>query len=267
MAGTVVQGRRQLAANSSALWGIQAARQRIRSQEATRVLLLSGALAPVLFFPFVLLAGRMTPGYGHIASTFSDASAQGAPHPEIIVLGLVVTGCCLLLGGAGLARVLPGRQLLVQIGMSASALGIFATAVFQDYDRTSGVARNREGMLHNTFAIITVFAILITIGLISLTIRTDPGWRSFAGPAMAVFVIVSLAGIAFNFGPDSHDGLAERILAGAALTFLSALCLHGIDQLGEQRAEGAFADRLPVVQPATVASDDQHPLPDRVWQR
>lgn len=241
-----------MAADSSALWDFQSVRVRIQSREATRGLLLAGALTPVFFAPLVVLAGRMTHGYGHMSSTFSDASAQGAPHPEIIVLGLIIAACCLLLSGAGLARILPGRQMLVQIGLSVSALGIFATAIFQDYDRTSGVPRNREGMLHNAFASITVFAILATIGLIAMAVRSDPGWRWLALPAAAAFVIVALAGIAFNFGPDSHDGLAERVLAGTAFGLLSLLCLHGMAQLEKEQTPATFPARIP----APIGSDE-----------
>ncbi|MGD9712327.1 MAG: DUF998 domain-containing protein [Thermomicrobiales bacterium] len=200
-------------------------------RQATAAFLAGGALAPLLFLPLLLIAGRFTPGYGHMSSTFSDAASQGSPRPEFVTAGLVIVALCLMMTAVGLARTMPAHQLLVRTSLAISAAGILATAAFQDYNRASGVPRNREGMLHNAFAIVTIFAIEITILVVWRAIRYDQSWHHLSMPAMASFVIVAMAGVAFNYGPDSHDGLAERVLAGTAFLFLTSLCLTGLRQV------------------------------------
>jgi hypothetical protein len=202
-----------------------------RDRRVVLLLLFTGVAAPLLFFPFVVAAGIATPGYGHIASTFSDSAAQGSPHPEIIESGLFVVGLCLALTGAGLARVLPARAFAAQLTLSLTAAGIVATASFQDYNRSPAVERNREGMLHNAFAMLTVVAMLAAILALLLAVRGQPGWDHFTSPAALCLIVVAVAGLAFNFGPDSHDGLAERVLATTALAFLATLSLNGMAAL------------------------------------
>lgn len=225
----------------------------ISCRQATTAFLAGGALAPLLFLPLLLLAGRFTPGYGHISSTFSDAASQGSPRPEFVTAGLVIVAFCLLMAAVGLARTIPAHQLLVRASLAISAAGILATAAFQDYNRAPGAPRNREGLLHNTFAIVTIFAIEISILVVWHAIRHDQSWQHLSMPAMASFVVVALAGVAFNYGPDSHDGLAERVLAGSAFLFLTSLCLTGLRQV---RGEpfGLFQVRqIPATQPASVS--------------
>lgn len=198
------------------------------------MLLAGGAIAPLLFVPFLLIGGYRTPRYGHISSTFSDAASQGAPHPVYVTMGLIAVAICLSMAALGLARTLPARQVLTAACLIVSAAGILGTAIFRDYNRAAAVPRNREGFLHNSFAIVTILAIELTILVIWNAVQQDDAWRHMAMPALFSFVIVALSGIAFNFGPDSHDGLAERILAGTAFVFLSALCLTALSIMREE---------------------------------
>ena len=232
---------------------------RLKSRQATTLFLAAGALAPLLFMPMVLIAGRVTPEYGHISSTFSDAASQGSPRPEFVTTGLMIVASCLFLAAFGLARTLPSRRSLVRICLCASAMGILGTALFRDYNRSPGVPRNQEGQLHNSFAILTILAIELTILLIWFVTRNQQGWRHLATPAMISFLVVAVAGMGFNFGPDSHDGLAERILAGTAFLFLSSLCLTALtvgrgEPFRWPRATSASAPAQPFT--ATVVLDE-----------
>ncbi len=224
----------------------------------TSVCLWAGAIAPLLFVPLLILAGRATPGYGHMASTFSDASAQGSPRPEFMTAGLTLVSICLLLAGFGLARSMPRHGRLVQCGLFVSALSILQTAVFRDYNRSPWVPRNREGLLHNTFAIVAIFAILIAILTVVLAVRSDSAWAHLSMPGLTVLTIIALAGFAFTWGPDSHDGLAERFLAGAAFSYLSWVSLTALAVLRGVSLREAWLQRSAETLPATapVGLDD-----------
>jgi hypothetical membrane protein len=188
----------------------------------------AGIIAPLGFLPFLILASHATPGYGHMASTFSDASSQGAPRPEFMIAGLSFVSVCLLLAAFGLGRRLPRGGRVVRAGMALTSFSILMTAVFRDYNRSSWVPRNREGYLHNTFATIAVFSVLATILAISVALRSQDDWAHLSAPGLAVMIVVALAGLAFTWGPDSHDGLAERMLAGAAFSYLAWVSLTAL---------------------------------------
>jgi hypothetical protein len=228
-------------------------------RSSTARLLAAGLLAPLVFVPFAIAAGLVTPRYGHIASTFSDSAAQGAPHPEVIGTGLTLLALCLALFGFGFARVAPEMQWLTRLCLTATAISIGGTAVFQDYNRASLAERNTEGYLHNAFALVAVFSILASIAITGLAARRAPDWSALSLPAAFTFVIAALAGLAFNFGPDSHDGLAERILALCALLWVSVLSLKGLStlyDLASLRAPFRAALRATPVEPLHVSSDD-----------
>lgn len=212
-----------------------------------------GALVPIFFIPLLLVAARTTPGYGQVSSTFSDASSQGAPHPEFIILGLVLVSAAMALNGIGLARALPKCGKHVQFIQTLAAVSVLLTALFRDYNRSPGVPRNTEGLLHNTFATTAVFSILLTILSIAMAVRSEAGWSHLCAPGLAAFVIVALAGLAFTWGPDSHDGLAERILAGTAFSYLMWVSFHALQRLrGASMRDAWFQQRIQTGQPSVV---------------
>jgi hypothetical membrane protein len=216
-------------------------------------------MAPLVFLPFMIAAGLVTPRYGHIASTFSDSAAQGAPHPEVIGTGLMLLAICLLLFSIGFARVVPRGSRITQLCMLSTAIGIGGTVIFQDYNRSAMVERNTEGFLHNAFALFAVVSILATIVSTGIALLGDPDWRQLRRPAAVAFFVAATSGLIFNFGPDSHDGLAERVLAFTALLWVSALSLMGLSTLYDL---STLRDRVrpprqaAAIEPVHAGSDD-----------
>jgi hypothetical protein len=212
-----------------------------------------------VFLPFPIAAGLVTPRYGHVASTFSDSAAQGAPHPEVIGIGLLLMAICLALFSVGFARVIPRMAQITRLCVLATAISIAGTAIFQDYNRASQAARNIEGYLHNASALIGVFSILASIACSGIAIRGHRPWSALVPLAVACFVVAAVAGLAFNFGPDSHDGLAERVLAFSALLWVSTLSAMGLSTLYELpslRSPIKTTAPTPSIEPVHVSSDD-----------
>ncbi|MEZ4499999.1 MAG: DUF998 domain-containing protein [Thermomicrobiales bacterium] len=220
------------------------------SRQFTIACLWVGVLIPFFFVPMVILAGRMTPRYGHMSSTFSDASSQGSPHPGYMITGLVFVSLALGFCGFGFAHTLPRYARSIQISMALTAISILMTAVLRDYNRSPWVPRNREGMLHNTFATVAVFAILSTLFLISLAVRGNAAWTHLSIPGLAAFTIVAVAGLTFTWGPDSHDGLAERILAAAAFLYLAAVALNALSLIRGAPLRSTLFQSVATAQPA-----------------
>lgn len=210
--------------------------------QPTALLLAAGPLAVVVFTPFVIAAGRATAGYGHISSTFSDASAQGSPHPELISTGLLLVALCLLLFSFGIARVLPANGRLTRWGLWVVAFGMVGTALFQDHNRSGPPGRNLEGYVHNAFAIVCVIGTLAAIAVSTAGVRSDPAWNQLIKAGIFAWIVAAIAAVAFNFGPDSWDGLAERVLMGSALAWVTILAWTGVALLsrdGQWSVRGA----------------------------
>jgi len=227
--------------------------------DTTARYLAAGILAPLIFVPFAIAAGLVTPRYGHVSATFSDSAAQGTPHPEVIGAGLILLAICLVVFSLGFARVMPRRKRVTQLCVLATAISIAGTATFQDYSRASMAERNTEGYLHNAFALIAVFSILATIASTGIAFRGDRQWGALAPAAAVCFVIAALSGLAFNFGPDSHDGLAERVLAFSALLWVSVLSMMGLStryDLAQLLARLRPPRPTATIEPVLASSDD-----------
>jgi hypothetical membrane protein len=205
-----------------------------RSNRVTTALLLVGVAAPVLFVPFVLMAASETPRYSHISSTFSDAGAQGQPHPEIIGTGLLLLAITLALSAVGIARVLPRFGRLTGAWLIVSSIAIAGTALFRDYNRSLGASRNLEGFIHNACASVAILAIVIATVLTGLATREQLGWQHLSAPAGIFALGAILAGISFQTGPDARDGLAERAFAAFSFVWLAIVSLNGIWVLAGQ---------------------------------
>ena len=85
----------------------------LSGQRLTVALLCTGLLAPLVFAPFVIWAGMVTPEYSHISSTFSDSAAQGQPHPEVMATGLLTLGILLAFFAIGCLLAFPRYNRLV----------------------------------------------------------------------------------------------------------------------------------------------------------
>jgi hypothetical membrane protein len=230
----LVPGNLQVAKQSRPGSPVTAAPPSDRSNRITVALLVCGVAAPALFVPFVLLAASVTPRYSQISSTFSDAGAQGQPHPEIIGSGLFLLALTLALSAVGIARVLPRLGLATGASLIVSSIAIAGTAIFRDYNRTPGVSRNLEGFVHNACASVAILGIIVATVLTGLATRDQPGWKHLSAPAGIVALGAILAGVSFQTGPDARDGLAERAFATFSFVWLAVVSLNGIWVLAGQ---------------------------------
>ena len=104
--------------------------------------------------------------------TFSDAGAQGQPHPEIIGAGLMLLAIALGLSAIGIARVLPRLGLATGASLIVSSLAIGGTAIFHDYNRTIDQDRNLEGFIHNACASVAILGIVVATVLTMILLPT-----------------------------------------------------------------------------------------------
>lgn len=212
-----------------------AQRNAVPSQRLAVALLFAGLVAPIVFAPFVVWAGNATPGYSHISSTFSDSAAQGQPHPEIMGSGLLLLGILLGFFAIGCLLSFPRFNRLVFAPLLLTAFSIGGTGMFHDYNRAPGAARNLEGYLHNTFAVLTILSAIAAILISGLAAWRQPGWDHLTLPALVFGVAAGTCGYLFETVSDSRDGLAERGFAIVALSWMAIVAFTALGSLDELR--------------------------------
>ncbi len=207
----------------------------LAGQRLTVALLGFGVLAPIVFAPFVIWAGMVTPGYSHISITFSDSAAQGQPHPEIMGTGLLLLGILLAFFAIGCLLAFPRYNRLVFTPMLLTAFAIGGTGMFHDYSREPGATRNLEGFLHNTFAVLAILSAIAAILFSGLAARRQIGWNHLALPAIGFAIAAGLCGYLFETASDARDGLAERGFAIVALSWMIIVALTALASIDDLR--------------------------------
>jgi len=212
----------------------------LAGQRLTAVLLCAGLIAPFVFAPFAIWAGMITPGYSHISSTFSDAAAQGQPHPEIMGTGLLILAILLAFFAVGCFLAFPRYNRIVFIPVFLTAFAIGGTGMFHDYNRAPGSPRNLEGWLHNAFASLTILSAIAAILLSGFAARRQPGWSHLTLPAIGFAIAAGLCGYLFETVSDSRDGLAERGFATAALGWMVIVAITALATIDDPRLPRLF---------------------------
>lgn len=207
----------------------------LAGQRLAVALLCAGLVAPIVFAPFVIWAGTVTPGYSHISSTFSDSAAQGQPHPEIMGIGLLLLGILLAFFAIGCLLTFPRYNRLIFAPLLLTAFAIGGTGMFHDYSRMPGAPRNLEGFLHNTFAVMAILSAVTATLLSGLAARKQPGWSHLFLPAIGFALGAGTCGYLFENVSDARDGLAERGFAMFALSWVVIVALTALSSVDEPR--------------------------------
>lgn len=178
---------------------------------------LSSALAPVAMIGGWTFAQSLQTGFDPVEGTISALAAADASAPQVMTLGLALTGACHLVTAAGL-RPLPGaaRGLLALGGAATAAV---AALPVDAWPRPHGLAA------------------AVAFGALSLWpvgwVRRSPGEQALS-PALGLGSAAVLAGLLAWFvlelqhltaADGGLTGLSERVLAGAQSVWPLAVVL------------------------------------------
>lgn len=144
-------------------------------ERLTRTLLWGGALGPLLVSAFLIAGAAVTPGYSHLSDTVSQLAARGAPHPEVIQIGLVLWGALLEGLGWGLFRRLgpgPGPR-AVQTLLTVSGAAIQLAAFVRDDPNVASAPSTLEGGVHGLLASLAFLGLFAAMVVFARTVRTD----------------------------------------------------------------------------------------------
>lgn len=179
--------------------------------------LASSAVAPVAMIGGWTLAQALQTGFDPVEGTISALAAADATAPQVMTLGLALTGVCHLVTAAGLRPLpWPARGLLALGGAATAAV---AALPVDAWPRAHGLAA------------------AVAFGALSLWpagwVRRSPGDRALS-PALGLGSAAALVGLLGWFvlelqhGTPSDGaltGLSERVLAGAQSVWPLAVVL------------------------------------------
>ncbi len=210
---------------------------------ATRFLLWSGAIGPLLFTSVFLIEGATRPDYNAWRTTISTLSLSDQGWMQIANFHLF--GLLTLCFAAGLKRVFKagsassaGPILFAIIGVGLILAGIFVTDPCLGYPVISqvGLPESVHGVIHNLAALAVFLALPVTCFVMGRRFARDPAWRVWSTISMVTgslvliffawfFSSVSAAADAIP-GEAVHAGLLERITSIIGCLWMSALAFR-----------------------------------------
>lgn len=161
-----------------------------------RVLILAGALGPIIYILNVILGGIITPNYSQIENAVSELTQRGAPNIFVLSALFVLSAVLILLFGIAIMkhyksqnrRVYAGGVMIVVYGIFAALL---ATIFPQD---PIGGESTFPGTMHLVLAGLTAFVIMGLILLIGLGMDQQTGWDHFKLYSVITVVLVFVFG-------------------------------------------------------------------------
>ena len=198
---------------------------------STRLAILAGILAPLLYAATVVLGGLLTPGYSHVADPISALIQSGAPAKPILDLLFTAYNLLLIGFGLGLSAVFAERgepisrlapAMLALIG----ALGLVMAPLPMD---PIGATPTVRGTAHIVIAGLQSLSTIIAILAVAVSLRRYPARRRFSAYSQVTLAILLLSGGLAAWAVAHRSpltGLAERVTIGAFQQWVFVLAVR-----------------------------------------
>ncbi len=204
----------------------------------TKLLLLSGILAPIVYVLTVTLGGAIRPDYSHIAQPVSDLIASGALNKGLldplfaiynILAAMFAVGLLLLIRAETPSK----RSWIGSIGAVILVLeGLFGfITLFFPEDAGPISEMTSTGQMHIVFAGLSSVTTMVTMLLVGIWLRSVPSLKRYGTYSFISLLVVFVAGGLAAVSVANHSpigGLIERITIGGFIQwlFVIAWTLH-----------------------------------------
>jgi Protein of unknown function (DUF998) len=181
-----------------------------------KVLLICGAISPLIYIGMTFLGGALIPGYSHITNTVSELMSPGAPNKTLMDILMASSSVFMSLFGIGVLHFVKGSGQASKLGLTSAilliVLGILQIIVVAFFPQDPmGEKLTFPGKMHiGLVGIQALMSILIPLFL-GLWLR-----KTGLMPGIGTYSIVSAAltiamGIAIMPLGSSILGLTERL--------------------------------------------------------
>jgi hypothetical membrane protein len=193
----------------------------------SRVGAAAGVAGPVVFTLAWVTASLRQPGKSFTAVQISGLAAENARDPWIMISGFVLLGCCAILFGAALRRVLGGRRRAGFGPAAIQAAGILTIAVGllrRDHVLLTSGPESWHNHAHDVVSAVAYVLLIAAPLLLARRLRRDPDWRGLAAPLAAAAVLSAALLAVFYSAPHSGwDGLLQRVAVSLPLAAIAAV--------------------------------------------
>lgn len=193
-----------------------------------RILILGGALAPIIYIVASIIGGLLLPEYSHIKDSVCDLLRTGAPNKALLDTLMIISNLLTILGCYGvIVTHKKNMNRLVNAGvilmLVAGVLSFLSSKVFilptQDEMTISGI-------IHITIVGVSALITMVVTLLIGFVIHKHEGWKFFKIYSIITFLVIFISGglspvIAAKGIPLM--GLFERLAVGAYFQWVIVL--------------------------------------------
>jgi len=174
----------------------------------------AGVAVPLLYFGSVFLASLFYPGYNFVRQYASELGAEGAPHPYVLNVGLILVGFTAVAAAYGFRRVLrrlgaravPARWTWCIIALFGVAMGFAGSYAHPDW-RHSGFGLS--------------FFLLGGPATLAAALRGRPEARSFNRYLVSTNILmVVMVAVMFGTGRTRVSGLCQLLYTLAAIPWI-----------------------------------------------
>lgn len=196
----------------------------------TKLLLLSGIFAPIVYVGTVILGGAIRPDYSHIAQPVSDLIASGAANKALLDPLFAIYNILVVMFAVGLllsirSEAQSKRIRLGSIGAVILVLeGLFGfITLFFPEDAGPISEMTSTGQMHIVFAGLSSVTTMVTMLLIGIWLRSVASLKRYGVYSFISLLVVFVAGGLAAVSVANHSplgGLIERITIGGFIQWL-----------------------------------------------
>lgn len=190
-------------------------------------LVLSGAIAPLLYVATVILGAAARARYSHVANAVSELVETGAPHRAPLNVAFFAYNVLSMGFGLGIT-VLAADPTIVLSGWLIVGTGILGVAMTWFPMDPIGSAATRAGRGHLVLAGLMSVGTMASVLSFAMGSAAIDGWSSFSAYSYLTFGVVLITGSAAALSARGHwrtMGLWERITIGAFLQWQAVLAI------------------------------------------
>lgn len=181
-----------------------------------KVLLICGAISPLIYIGMTFLGGALIPGYSHITDTVSELMSPGAPNKTLMDILMASSSVFMSLFGIGVLHFVKGSGQASKLGLTSAilliVLGILQIIVVAFFPQDPmGEKLTFPGKMHiGLVGIQALMSILIPLFL-GLWLRKTglmPGFGTYSIVSAALTIAMGIAIMPLG---SSILGLTERL--------------------------------------------------------
>jgi hypothetical membrane protein len=190
---------------------------------------LCGVLAPSLLLLLYIIASLLNPGFNHISKTVSQLGVNSRNFPWVIDSGFILFGVLMFLLASGLylrfSRYFMAK--LLWLSLILCGVGVLLVGVFHAEPDIVLGAWISEGMLHSTFAGMSILSLIVAMLAAADIFQHYPAWRRFVlSSVLLAAVTISLVLLYSTGVVDRWLGVIELLFYTLALIWTGAVALR-----------------------------------------